>query len=257
MRAFRLLEGWAPGARAVRALTWPAARAIASADADGRCFAAARARPAGRSAGDRRAAEEPGGVAGAVRRWSAWAAGMRSTGARRWFGLDDATFAGAGSCARSPRCCSPWSACGRLADRGDGGDPVLRRRSGRRRSRRGTIRKPPRRARDLPVREQFSTSLERRAARAAGQPRGAAVRARCCWSPGSARRCCSWRSTRSLIGRELQDMVWLRHRRDAADPAPLGARRAASCSAAWSRRCSRCRSSTCSRRCSARRRRPT
>jgi uncharacterized protein involved in cysteine biosynthesis len=30
-----------------------------------------------------------------------------------------------------------------------------------------------------------------------------------------------WAVNAMLIGRELQDMVWLRHRRDAADPAPV------------------------------------
>ena len=32
-----------------------------------------------------------------------------------------------------------------------------------------------------------------------------------------------WLVNAVLVGRELQDMVWLRHRRDAADPAPVGA----------------------------------
>ena len=31
-----------------------------------------------------------------------------------------------------------------------------------------------------------------------------------------------WLVNAALVGRELQDMVWLRHRRDANDPAPVG-----------------------------------
>jgi CysZ protein len=77
------------------------------------------------------------------------------------------------------------------------------------------------RARDLPVREQVPTSL------------GAALRALLVnlavlplalvlLFTGVGAALLFWLVNAALVGRELQDMVWLRHRQGTADPAPVG-----------------------------------
>lgn len=77
------------------------------------------------------------------------------------------------------------------------------------------------RARDLPVREQFSTSA-RAALRAllvnlAVLPVGLVL-----LFTGVGAALLFWAVNAALVGRELQDMVWLRHRQGKADRAPVG-----------------------------------
>jgi uncharacterized protein involved in cysteine biosynthesis len=78
-----------------------------------------------------------------------------------------------------------------------------------------------RRARNLPLREQFSTSLA-----AAGRALAANLVvlpfALILLVTGIGAALLFWLVNAMLIGRELQDMVWLRHRRDPRDPAPVG-----------------------------------
>ncbi len=76
------------------------------------------------------------------------------------------------------------------------------------------------RARDLPLREQFSTSL-RAALRALLVNLVALPFALVLLVTGVGTALLFWAVNAVLVGRELQDMVWLRHRRDAADPAPV------------------------------------
>ncbi|MBO9517840.1 MAG: EI24 domain-containing protein [Porphyrobacter sp.] len=76
------------------------------------------------------------------------------------------------------------------------------------------------RARDLPVREQFSTSL-RAAARALFVNLAVLPFALALLVTGIGPALLFLAVNAVLVGRELQDMVWLRHRRDAADPAPV------------------------------------
>jgi CysZ protein len=75
-------------------------------------------------------------------------------------------------------------------------------------------------ARDLPLREQFSTSVGA-AARALLANLVALPFALALLVTGIGTALLFWLVNAVLIGRELQDMVWLRHRRDAADPAPI------------------------------------
>jgi CysZ protein len=75
-------------------------------------------------------------------------------------------------------------------------------------------------ARDLPLREQFSTSAAA-AARALLANLVALPFALALLVTGIGTALLFWLVNAVLIGRELQDMVWLRHRRDAADPAPI------------------------------------
>ena len=77
-------------------------------------------------------------------------------------------------------------------------------------------------ARDLPVREQVSTSL-RAASRALLVNLAVLPLALVLLFTGIGAALLFWLVNAVLVGRELQDMVWLRHRRDAADPAPVGA----------------------------------
>ena len=77
------------------------------------------------------------------------------------------------------------------------------------------------RARDLPVGEQVSTSL-RAALRALVVNLIALPFALVLLFTGIGAALLFWAVNAVLLGRELQDMVWLRHRRDAADPAPVG-----------------------------------
>jgi CysZ protein len=77
------------------------------------------------------------------------------------------------------------------------------------------------RARDLPVREQVSTSLKA-ALRALLVNLVALPVALLLLITGVGPALLFWLVNAVLIGRELQDMVWLRHRRDAQDPAPIG-----------------------------------
>ncbi|KRA81598.1 EI24 domain-containing protein [Altererythrobacter sp. Root672] len=76
------------------------------------------------------------------------------------------------------------------------------------------------RARDLPVREQFSTSLKA-ALRASFVNLAAFPFAIALLVTGIGPALLFLVVNAVLVGRELQDMVWLRHRRDAADPAPV------------------------------------
>ena len=77
------------------------------------------------------------------------------------------------------------------------------------------------RARDLPVSEQFSTSL-RAALRALLVNLAVLPVALVLLVTGVGPALVFWLVNAVLVGRELQDMVWLRHRRDAAGRAPVG-----------------------------------
>ena len=77
------------------------------------------------------------------------------------------------------------------------------------------------RARDLPLGEQFSTSL-RSAWRALWVNLVALPFALALLVTGIGTALLFFAVNTALIGRELEDMVWLRHRRDANDPAPVG-----------------------------------
>lgn len=76
-------------------------------------------------------------------------------------------------------------------------------------------------ARDLPVREQFSTSA-RAALRALLINLAVLPFALVLLFTGVGTALLFWAVNAALVGRELQDMVWLRHRLDGADPAPVG-----------------------------------
>jgi CysZ protein len=76
------------------------------------------------------------------------------------------------------------------------------------------------RARDLPVREQVSGSL-RAALSALAFNLAALPFALVLLFTGIGPALLFWGLNAWLLGRELQDMVWLRHRLDAADPAPV------------------------------------
>jgi uncharacterized protein involved in cysteine biosynthesis len=76
------------------------------------------------------------------------------------------------------------------------------------------------RARDLPVRAQLSTSF-RAGFRALFVNLAAAPFALALLVTGIGPALLYLAVNAVLVGRELQDMVWLRHRRDAADPAPV------------------------------------
>jgi uncharacterized protein involved in cysteine biosynthesis len=75
-------------------------------------------------------------------------------------------------------------------------------------------------ARDLPMREQFSTSL-RAAARSLLVNLAVLPIALVLLVTGIGTALLFWFVNAVLVGRELQEMVWLRHRRDASDPAPV------------------------------------
>ena len=77
------------------------------------------------------------------------------------------------------------------------------------------------RARDLPVSEQFSTS-GKAALRALVVNLIALPFALVLLFTGVGAALLFWLVNAVLLGRELQDMVWLRHRQDKADPAPVG-----------------------------------
>lgn len=77
------------------------------------------------------------------------------------------------------------------------------------------------RARDLPVSEQFSTSA-RSALRALVVNLIALPFALVLLFTGIGPALLFWAVNAALLGRELQDMVWLRHRQSATDPAPVG-----------------------------------
>jgi uncharacterized protein involved in cysteine biosynthesis len=77
------------------------------------------------------------------------------------------------------------------------------------------------RARDLPVGEQVSTSL-RSALRALLVNLVALPFALVLLFTGIGPALLFWLVNAVLLGRELQDMVWLRHRQGKADPAPVG-----------------------------------
>ncbi|HYD23227.1 MAG TPA: EI24 domain-containing protein [Croceibacterium sp.] len=76
-------------------------------------------------------------------------------------------------------------------------------------------------ARDLPLGEQLSTSLKS-ALRALLVNLVALPFALVLLVTGVGTALLFWLVNAVLVGRELQQMVWLRHRRDAADPAPVG-----------------------------------
>jgi len=76
------------------------------------------------------------------------------------------------------------------------------------------------RARDLPLAEQFSSSL-RSAWRALVVNLIALPFALVLLVTGIGTALVFFVVNTALVGRELEDMVWLRHRRDAADPSPL------------------------------------
>ena len=76
-------------------------------------------------------------------------------------------------------------------------------------------------ARDLPVGEQFSTSL-RAGLRSLLVNLAVLPFALVLLVTGVGAALLFWLVNAVLVGRELQDMVWLRHRRDANDPAPVG-----------------------------------
>jgi len=76
-------------------------------------------------------------------------------------------------------------------------------------------------ARDLPVSEQFSTSLSA-ALRALVVNLAVLPIALVLLVTGVGPALLFWLVNAVLVGRELQDMVWLRHRRDAAHTAPVG-----------------------------------
>ena len=75
-------------------------------------------------------------------------------------------------------------------------------------------------ARDLPVREQVSTSL-RAASRALLVNLAVLPLALVLLFTGIGAALLFWLVNAVLVGRELQDMVWLRHRHGKADPAPV------------------------------------
>jgi len=75
-------------------------------------------------------------------------------------------------------------------------------------------------ARDLPVGEQLSTSL-RAALRALLVNLVALPFALALLVTGVGTALLFWLVNAVLVGRELQEMVWLRHRKDRADPAPV------------------------------------
>src|SRR5687768_8689308 len=77
------------------------------------------------------------------------------------------------------------------------------------------------RARDLPVSEQFSTSA-RAALRALLVNLAILPIALVLLVTGIGPAMLFWVVNAFLLGRELQDMVWLRHRQGKADPAPVG-----------------------------------
>src|SRR5688572_8458 len=77
------------------------------------------------------------------------------------------------------------------------------------------------RARDLPVGEQVSTSA-RAALRALVVNLVALPFALLLLFTGIGPALLFWAVNAALVGRELQDMVWLRHRQGKADPAPVG-----------------------------------
>ena len=77
------------------------------------------------------------------------------------------------------------------------------------------------RARDLPLNEQFSTSLKS-AWRALWVNLVALPFALALLVTGVGTALLFFVVNTFLVGRELQDMVWLRHRKDAKDPAPVG-----------------------------------
>lgn len=77
------------------------------------------------------------------------------------------------------------------------------------------------RARDLPLGEQFSTSL-RSAGRALFVNLLALPFALALLVTGIGTALLFFVVNTALVGRELEDMVWLRHRKTAADPAPVG-----------------------------------
>ena len=76
-------------------------------------------------------------------------------------------------------------------------------------------------ARDLPLGEQFSASF-RAALRALVVNLIALPFALALLVTGVGTAAVFFLVNTALVGRELEDMVWLRHRRDAADPAPVG-----------------------------------
>jgi uncharacterized protein involved in cysteine biosynthesis len=76
-------------------------------------------------------------------------------------------------------------------------------------------------ARDLPVREQLSTSLAA-AMRALAVNLVALPFALILLITGIGAPLLFWLVNAVLIGRDLQDMVWLRHRQGPRDPAPVG-----------------------------------
>ena len=77
------------------------------------------------------------------------------------------------------------------------------------------------RARDLPVSEQFSTS-GKSALRALVVNLVTLPFALLLLFTGIGPALLFWLVNAALLGRELQDMVWLRHRQNKADPAPVG-----------------------------------
>jgi CysZ protein len=77
------------------------------------------------------------------------------------------------------------------------------------------------RARDLPLAEQFSTSIAA-AMRALLVNLAALPFALVLLFTGIGPALLFWAVNAVLVGRELQDMVWLRHRRFRGDPAPVG-----------------------------------
>jgi uncharacterized protein involved in cysteine biosynthesis len=77
------------------------------------------------------------------------------------------------------------------------------------------------RARDLPVSEQFSASASA-ALRALLVNLAVLPLALVLLFTGVGAALLFWAVNAALVGRELQDMVWLRHRQGKADPAPVG-----------------------------------
>ncbi len=77
------------------------------------------------------------------------------------------------------------------------------------------------RARDLPVGEQFTTSAKA-ALRALVVNLAVLPLALLLLFTGIGPALLFWGVNAALVGRELQDMVWLRHRQNKADPAPVG-----------------------------------
>ncbi len=76
-------------------------------------------------------------------------------------------------------------------------------------------------ARDLPIREQVTTSVKA-AVRALLINLAVLPFALILLVTGIGTAVLFWLVNAVLIGRELQDMVWLRHRRSATEPAPVG-----------------------------------